>query len=758
MEKLEEICSIREQFDNLTNKNAQENSFCDIVSMALEDNNVPSVEDIRKDYENKTKKDRLLRIGIVGAVKAGKSSLLNSLFFKGQDILPKAATPMTAALTELTYGEKYCITVDFFTEDDIKELKRKSREYERRLEETKKKKIEEMLKAWQSRAKRLYKQAKDYLEGRPVEDTDPDQKEMEKIEKNASRAAERELKENIMLSGAYDQYRKIKESGITLEKKREVFEVESVKEIASRLEDYVGAEGKYMPFTSKVSITLPFEELRGISVIDTPGFNDPVPSRDDRARQGLRECDVIFLLSRSGQFLSSNDMEVMGKITKTKNLKDVVIIASQADNPLVSPEYKGEKLDNVIDKLKTLYADVIEDNFRSNNQTGAFDSIIEDPEDSLFIVSGMCDSMASTFEERENWESGKKTIWRNLQDFYPDYFSDSDEDTSIASLRKLGNTAMIRKRIDKVKEEKERIFQEQIEKFERNYKNSMDAAKENILRDLKKRQGEIRHTKIEELQQEIEKMEKDYYTIAPGLDLVFQEVIENWKNDVKIFFESKQSDNWNKVKENIKRGEGEITKEWTTGILFWETKHSATITTINLHAVKNAIDDYIQGYNSFIPNYIEQKIFSLKKAISSNVLKHLMGRGIGIEGSVQDGIGIKISSMIDKSVSNLDKLYYSGGYFTYGGGGNARLEGQYADACINAANNFINNLHEMIRGKLREFVDNLYYTSRRINFSEEVLQQYLEKKKQLEADLKEPQLALENIAKLLKAVGDIKCQ
>ena len=99
MEKLEEICSIREQFDNLTNKNALGNSFCDIVSMALEDNNVPSVEDIRKDYENKTKKDRLLRIGIVGAVKAGKSSLLNSLFFKGQDILPKAATPMTAALT-----------------------------------------------------------------------------------------------------------------------------------------------------------------------------------------------------------------------------------------------------------------------------------------------------------------------------------------------------------------------------------------------------------------------------------------------------------------------------------------------------------------------------------------------------------------------------------------------------------------------------------------------------------------------------------
>ena len=51
-------------------------------------------------------KEGVLRIGIVGQVKAGKSSFINALLFDGNDILPKASTPMTAALTVIKYSEK----------------------------------------------------------------------------------------------------------------------------------------------------------------------------------------------------------------------------------------------------------------------------------------------------------------------------------------------------------------------------------------------------------------------------------------------------------------------------------------------------------------------------------------------------------------------------------------------------------------------------------------------------------------------------
>ncbi|MGN6824726.1 dynamin family protein [Neisseria sp. P0019.S002] len=66
---------------------------------------------------------RVLRIGIIGRVKAGKSSMLNALLFNGNDILPKAATPMTAALTIMEYSENVSAEVDFFTQQDIDEIK-----------------------------------------------------------------------------------------------------------------------------------------------------------------------------------------------------------------------------------------------------------------------------------------------------------------------------------------------------------------------------------------------------------------------------------------------------------------------------------------------------------------------------------------------------------------------------------------------------------------------------------------------------------
>ena len=57
-------------------------------------------------------------IAICGQVKAGKSTLLNSLFF-GDDVLPVFDTPMTAKLTFLEYkkGEK-CFTVEFYTYEE----------------------------------------------------------------------------------------------------------------------------------------------------------------------------------------------------------------------------------------------------------------------------------------------------------------------------------------------------------------------------------------------------------------------------------------------------------------------------------------------------------------------------------------------------------------------------------------------------------------------------------------------------------------
>ena len=70
---------------------------------------------------DKLEKDTLT-IGVIGQMKCGKSTFLNSFVFE-DDILPAATTPMTAALSVITYGEEKKIVAEFYTADEWEEQK-----------------------------------------------------------------------------------------------------------------------------------------------------------------------------------------------------------------------------------------------------------------------------------------------------------------------------------------------------------------------------------------------------------------------------------------------------------------------------------------------------------------------------------------------------------------------------------------------------------------------------------------------------------
>ncbi len=64
----------------------------------ISENAVIKTEELEKTLKGMQAENRGLKVGIIGRVKAGKSSLLNALIFEGKDVLPKAATPMTLVL------------------------------------------------------------------------------------------------------------------------------------------------------------------------------------------------------------------------------------------------------------------------------------------------------------------------------------------------------------------------------------------------------------------------------------------------------------------------------------------------------------------------------------------------------------------------------------------------------------------------------------------------------------------------------------
>ena len=86
--------------------------------------------DIKEGGDRLKRDNEILKIGVVGQVKAGKSSFLNSLLFEGENVLPRASTPMTAGLTVLEYGEKNVFSVEYYTAKEWEKFEDKAKEYD----------------------------------------------------------------------------------------------------------------------------------------------------------------------------------------------------------------------------------------------------------------------------------------------------------------------------------------------------------------------------------------------------------------------------------------------------------------------------------------------------------------------------------------------------------------------------------------------------------------------------------------------------
>ncbi len=257
--RLEEICRLTAPYGDL---------------LSLE-----AIEETRQNFRRKAedffRQDRKFNLAVIGQVKAGKSSFLNTLLFGGQEILPRDSTPKTAALTRMEYAPQNRLTVEYYTPSE-----------------------------WDSLLERS------------------------SSDKNSRTAqAARELLLMADCSGV--------DVLATLRKGSETFVYGSLEEMMGRLEDYVGEKGRFTPLAKCVTLGLCNESLREISVVDTPGLNDPMPSRTERTRQFIETCDAAFFLSRSSYFLDENDMELLTSQLPQKGISRLFLVASQYDSALM---------------------------------------------------------------------------------------------------------------------------------------------------------------------------------------------------------------------------------------------------------------------------------------------------------------------------------------------------------------------------------------------------------------------------------------
>ncbi len=428
-------------------------------------------EELEKTLKELQDTNRDLKVGIIGRVKAGKSSLLNALIFEGVEVLPKAATPMTASLTILKYADTLSAEVEFYSQKDILELENEHERYVREFnrivdEEVKKQKEKQSL---SNRAKEGIKNLSNKFSRNKSEEAAPKERVLsdEEIVKRAERIAKNTLNEDTKLVSSYDQYEKIKKSGLLNTKNLDPhIQANSLEELNQKLLQFVGANGKYMPYTKAVQISLNNPNLKDLEVIDTPGVNDPIVSREERTKALLKDCHVVFIVSPSGQFLTDSDMDLFDRVSNKEGLQEIYFVASQADSAVgsmseveKSNQHLPTALENAQKALSSQLNNIMEKLIENYpNQREVFEKAIKN---GVILTSGVCFSMYKDFENQASWERNKKTeeyhnALRNLRDAYPDAFSSDDK--SKESLLFLSNMGSIEDRLKKPPKRKKKSF------------------------------------------------------------------------------------------------------------------------------------------------------------------------------------------------------------------------------------------------------------------------------------------------------------
>lgn len=219
----------------------------------------------------------IITIGVIGQMKCGKSTFLNSFVF-GRQILPVATTPMTATLSIITYGAEEKIVVEFYSEEEwLEQLKQADRSLEEVSGDT--------------------------------------------LLESSIRAAKELVERSVVLGDTLQSF------------------LGTIKEdFLDNLIDYVGAEGRYVGITKAVTIYFPDERLKGVEIVDTPGFNDPIVSREERTKAFLNKADVVLMMLYAGRPFDVTDQEILFKHVSQCGMGKVLLAINKYDIPFGNGE------------------------------------------------------------------------------------------------------------------------------------------------------------------------------------------------------------------------------------------------------------------------------------------------------------------------------------------------------------------------------------------------------------------------------------
>ncbi|WQZ85618.1 dynamin family protein [Helicobacter pylori] len=765
----------------LIEKTLKEQGLQERARPFMSDNSAIKTEELEKTLKELQDTNRDLKVGIIGRVKAGKSSLLNALIFEGE-VLPKAATPMTASLTILKYAKTLSAEVEFYSPKDILELKNEHARYEREFqrmvgEEVKKQKEKQSL---SNRAKEGLNKFGKFISGNKSDKEAPKERVLsdEEIVKRAERIAKDKLKGDEKLVSSHDQYERMKKSGsLNTEKLDPRIQANSLQELNQKLLQFVGADGKFMPHTKAVQISLNNPNLKDLEVIDTPGVNDPIAPREERTKALLKDCDVVFIVSPSNQFLTDSDMSLFDRVSNKEGLQEIYFVASQADSTVLSmseveksnqhlptafenaQKALSSQLNNIMEKLIENYP----------NQREIFEKAIKN---GVILASGVCFSMYKDFKNQASWERNQKTeeyhnALRNLKDAYPDAFSSDDK--SKESLLFLSNMSAIEERLEKAVQRKEEIMSQKLQDYAESQANNLYNLITQLLQDLEDEKKRVKNADISAIKEQI----KTYQNLSGNIEMKFREVYEefilHFINNIRVGLEEALKKAIQTAKTRSREEEEEehyierVKQEGLLGsikrkLLSWADDDAGynevarTRATIKAGAVLDYLTEMHESCESALNDSANSFKVVFRKELYAKVFKQL--REI-ISDDLIDEVAFKRSVM-----AVLDRIEFKEFDYTDKLPGEIRgktgnLKGDEANAFIQSVGNYVRDFEAEAKKDVKGYIQGLREALERQNFASDTLKKLQKDMQNLHNQVQNKEQSIAQLEKQIKALKEI---
>lgn len=525
--------------------------------------------------------NKLLRIGIVGSVKAGKSTFLNALLFNGQNILPKAATPMTASLTRLRYAKEQCARLVFYSPQDWQNIESDA-EAADRIVDTK------LAEARSRHESNLRNNINTFNEERVrksiIHELPPEL------------AACRELRQTAENEGL-DVYSE-------LEKGEQVIPFHDLSEIEVKLREYIGSRGRLTPLVRHVELNLNHDVLRDIEIIDTPGLNDPVVSRSRETINFLCQCDCVMILSYAGEFLSKQDMDLIKRKLVNDGILHHTIIASKMD--LAIQDHRGQKI-FFKDAFMTTRQNVV------SSMKDRFDT--QEP----VLVSALLEGIAWKMEQQLPL-SDEEILTRNNLASFTGAPSEAKDFRAVAGLKK------VRQELELCREKKDQIkYAHQIDLI-RGKTSELRECLKNLETAAKSDQETLTSIDLETLQagmnalaQSVKKIDADIHVHFNTAELQMHQEFERLKIRIIGMIE-------NHRELNISSRSHDEDRSTTSGKWFWKKTHTRVVSVTDhiadISDIINTLRRYTKNVHAEIITTYEH--FTPLDTLKSQLKKHVL--------------------------------------------------------------------------------------------------------------------------------------